>query len=160
MKFLKAASLCLCVAAICACNKTGNSRDAISQLTLASPKEEEQNKSLPPQQENADTGRSMNKGIPPQQQINGIANADWDKKIIKTAAINLEIKNYRSFTELMRDNIKKFGGYVAQEEQNQSDYKIENNVSIKVPVDQFDNLITELTKDQEKLLKRKLHRKM
>lgn len=83
-------------------------------------------------------------------------NIDWDKKIIKNASINLEVKNYKSFNEQTRENIKKFGGYVAQEEQNQTDYKIENIVTIKVPVDQFDNLVSEFTKGEQKILEKKI----
>ena len=95
--------------------------------------------------------------IPPQQSVpGGKAIADWDKKIIKTASINLEVKNYKSFSGIMRDNIKKFGGYTAQEEQSQTDYKIENTVSIKVPVDQFDNLAAELTKGEDKIIEKKI----
>ncbi|HET9826267.1 MAG TPA: DUF4349 domain-containing protein [Chitinophagaceae bacterium] len=56
----------------------------------------------------------------------------------------------------MRDNIRKFGAYIAQEEQNQNDYKIENTVAIKVPVDQFDNLVTSLTKGEEKIIEKKI----
>jgi len=81
---------------------------------------------------------------------------DWDKKIVKTATINVEIKNYKSFTAAMRENTKKFGGYIAQEEQNQSDHKIENTAVIKVPVDQFDNLVAELTKGDEKIMEKKI----
>src|SRR5438874_127847 len=34
---------------------------------------------------------------------------DWDKKIIKTAELNLEAKNYKSFNEFTRLNVKKYG---------------------------------------------------
>ena len=45
---------------------------------------------------------------------------------------------------------------IAQEEQNQSDYKIENTVTIKVPVDQFDNAIIQLTPRTEKIVEKKI----
>ena len=53
-------------------------------------------------------------------------------------------------------NIKRFGGYIAQEEQNQTDYKIENSITIKVPVDQFDDLVTALTPGEQKLIEKKV----
>jgi hypothetical protein len=81
---------------------------------------------------------------------------DWDKKIIKNASMNLEVKNYKSFNDLLYGSIRKFGGYIAQEEQNQTDYKIENVVTIKVPVDQFDDLVTVLTTGEQKLIEKRI----
>lgn len=69
---------------------------------------------------------------------------DWDKKIIKTANLDAEVKDYNSFYTSLREKIKGLGGYIAQEQQNQSEYKIENSVTIKVPVDQFDNAMAQL----------------
>ncbi|HEX4373513.1 MAG TPA: DUF4349 domain-containing protein, partial [Puia sp.] len=37
-----------------------------------------------------------------------------------------------------------------------SDYKIENTISIKVPVDQFDNAISELVTSNEKIIEKKI----
>ena len=69
-----------------------------------------------------------------------VIKTDWDKKIIKTAGINLEVKDYNTFYVSLREKVKSLGGYIAQEEQSQSDYKIENNMTIKVPVSQFDRI--------------------
>lgn len=85
-----------------------------------------------------------------------VAKPDWDKKIIKTASINLEIKEYTKYNTSLREKVKSFGGYIAQEEQSQSDYKIENSVTVKVPVDQFDNAVTLLTSNVEKLNEKKI----
>lgn len=85
-----------------------------------------------------------------------VAKPDWDKKIIKTASINLEVKEYNKYNTSLRDKVKSFGGYIAQEEQSQSDYKIENTVVVKVPVDQFDNAVTLLTSNVEKLNEKKI----
>ena len=81
---------------------------------------------------------------------------DWDKKIIKTGNLTLEVKDYGAFNELVHNGIKKFGGYIAQEEQNQSDYKIENIVTIRVPADQFDDAILQLTPGTEKIVEKKI----
>ncbi len=85
-----------------------------------------------------------------------VAKPDWDKKIIKTAAINLEVKEYNKYNTSLREKVKGFGGYIAQEEQSQSDYKIENSVTVKVPVDQFDNAVTLLTSNVEKVNEKKI----
>ncbi len=52
--------------------------------------------------------------------------------------------------------MRSLGGYVAQEEQTQSDYKIENTLTIKVPVDQFDNAVVLFTNNVEKINERKI----
>jgi hypothetical protein len=85
-----------------------------------------------------------------------IPNPDWDKKIIKTADLNIEIKEYHSYSKGIREKIKGLGGYMAQEEQKQDDYKIENIITIKVPVDQFDNAINQLSANVEKLNEKKI----
>lgn len=85
-----------------------------------------------------------------------VPNPDWDKKIIKTASLNLEVKDYNVFYSSFREKVRSLGGYVAQEEQSQSDYKIENTLVIKVPVDQFDNAVTQLTAGSEKINEKKI----
>ena len=81
---------------------------------------------------------------------------DWDKKIIKTASLNLEVKDYNTFYSSLREKVKATGGYIAQEEQTQSDYKIENSLTIKVPVDQFDNAVVQLTTNTQKINEKKI----
>jgi hypothetical protein len=84
------------------------------------------------------------------------SNPDWDKKIIKIASLEFEVKDYKNFNSIFREKIKQSGGYVSQEEQKQSDYRIENNVVIKVPVDQFDNLISQLLPGANKIVEKKV----
>jgi hypothetical protein len=76
---------------------------------------------------------------------------NWDKKIIKTAKLNAEVKNYKNFSAQINDRVKKYGGYVSQEEQSQTEYKIENAIVIKVPVDQFESAVNDLLKDADKI---------
>lgn len=83
-----------------------------------------------------------------------VTKIEWDKKIIKTGALNLEIKDYNSYYASVKEKIKNLGGYIAQEEQHQSEYKIENSMIIKVPVDQFDNAMAQLTANAEKINER------
>ncbi|HEX9513872.1 MAG TPA: DUF4349 domain-containing protein [Puia sp.] len=84
------------------------------------------------------------------------ANPDWDKKIVKTANLKLEVKNYKSFNELLHRVIKQSGGYIAQEEQSQSGYQIENTVSIKVPVAQFEETLSRIGSDSDKLVEKRI----
>lgn len=87
---------------------------------------------------------------------NPVPKPDWDKKIIKTAHLNFEVKDYKTYYTSFREKVRSLGGYVAQEEQSQSDYKIENTLIVKVPVDQFDNALALLTSGTEKINQRKV----
>jgi hypothetical protein len=74
---------------------------------------------------------------------------DWDKKIIKNAILTVEAKDHKTFSDFVHDQVKRTGGYVAGEEQFKTEYKIENVVTIKVPVDQFDNLVRSVTSTKD-----------
>lgn len=107
------------------------------------------------EEEQAPAGGNDKKQDPSPRQA-AAANIDWDKKIIKNAILSVEVKDYVRFNELVRTAVKQSGGYIAQEEQNESDYKIENSITIKVPVDQFDQTVAALTPGKEKVLVRKI----
>lgn len=70
---------------------------------------------------------------------------EWDRKIIKIANVSLELKDYHSFNNNIHQNLRSFGAYVAQEQQAQTEGEISNNVTIKVPVDQFENVMNYLS---------------
>jgi hypothetical protein len=81
---------------------------------------------------------------------------DWDKKIVKNATLHAEVKDYKTFSQQLSEKVKRYGGYVSQEEQSQSDYQIQNSVVIKVPVDQFENAVNDLTRDVSKLNEKRI----
>jgi hypothetical protein len=103
------------------------------------------------------TGTQAGEPEKKKQPASAVANPDWDKKIIKTASLNLEIKDYNAYYTSLREKIRSLGGYVAQEEQTLSDYKSENTVVIKVPVDQFDNALVQLIAGVEKINEKKVN---
>ena len=84
------------------------------------------------------------------------AKTDWDKKIIKTASLNMEVKDYKKFSSNIRDITRRAGGYIAREDQRQSEYKLENVIVIKVPVDRFEEAMNLLADSGEKVLERKI----
>lgn len=84
------------------------------------------------------------------------ATVDWDKKIIKTASLRLEVKDFNSYSDKVRKTVKQFGGYIAQEEQNLSEEKTETIMSVKVPVAQFEDLMNGLPNTDSKILERKI----
>jgi hypothetical protein len=75
---------------------------------------------------------------------------------VKTANLNLEVKNFKEFTAQLHEKVRAAGGYIAQEEQNESSYKIENTVTIKVPVDRFDETVLRLASDSDKIVSKKI----
>lgn len=97
----------------------------------------------------ADSGASPVQAIMP--------NIDWDKKIIKTATLRLEIKDFKKYNEHVHKTAKQYGAYIAQEEQNLSDEKSETVISIKVPVAQFEVMMNQLPGDDGKVLERKIN---
>ncbi len=89
--------------------------------------------------------------------IKTLSNPDWDKKIIKTATLKLEVQDFKNYNETVHKTVKQFGGYIAQEEQNLSEEKSENIISIKVPVDQFESMLNQLPGGDQKVLERKIN---
>jgi len=144
--------------------KNENKSDSIAELTTTTEKDEkpqlqkEQSKNdfigdirdtiAAPQED----GRNKAKKNEQAPQVN----ADWDKKIIKTANLNLEVKDYNTYNGSLRDKLKQFGGYIAQEEQSQSEYKIENTLTIKIPVDQFDDAVNNISSNVKELNEKKI----
>lgn len=89
--------------------------------------------------------------------VKPVANPDWDKKIIKTATLKLEVKDFKAYNDNVHKTVKQFGGYIAQEEQNLTDEKSETVISIKVPVDQFETMMNQLPGADIKVLERKIN---
>ncbi len=143
-----------------ACNQNKNSNESIPELgrtedVTLSAKAKIDNKqfvgfyadSTPPIQSQVQEKKESK----PQEPIQTQPKVDWDKKIIKTATLNLEIINYNSFYKSIRERVTQLGGYVSQEQQTETEYKIENSLTIKIPVDQFDNALFQLTTGVEKI---------
>lgn len=84
------------------------------------------------------------------------ANPDWDKKIIKTGNLKVEVKDFKSYSEKVHQTVKQFGGYIAQEEQSLTDEKAENIITIKVPVAQFEDMLNQLPGNDSKIIERKI----
>jgi hypothetical protein len=83
-------------------------------------------------------------------------NPDWDKKIIKTAVLKLEVKDFKVCSDLIHRSAKQYGGYIAGEDQSQSADKKESTISIKVPVEQFEALMNQLPSDSDKIIEKKI----
>lgn len=84
------------------------------------------------------------------------SNPDWDSKIIKTATLRLEIKDFKKYNDYVHNTVRQFGAYVAQEDQNLSDEKSETTITIKVPVTQFEPMMNKLPADDSKVMEKKI----
>lgn len=67
---------------------------------------------------------------------------DWDKKIIKTAQLNLEVKEFDNFTKQVKALFKNYGAYVAAEQQVNATDRTSNTLTVKVPVHLFDDAVS------------------
>jgi hypothetical protein len=147
MKFIRfcVAALLLCLVFAC---HSESSVDFASQDSAATVATNENKEPAPPD------GNQQQK--PQQPGATNPTYADWEKKIIKNAHLNIEVEDYNAFNEKVHNNVKQWGGYIAQEEQQATEYKKENTISIKVPVDQFDNIVQAITSGKEKVLVKKV----
>jgi hypothetical protein len=79
---------------------------------------------------------------------------DWNKRIIKTANIEAECSDYTMFNQKLHALVKQYGGWIASEAETQENGRINNSVSVKVPVVQFDEIISNLGNIGGKLLRK------
>ena len=144
--------------------KNENKRDSIAEVNTIT-KQPEKPKLQDERNKNGIVGDINNKNEAPQEPKPDKAEQDqqepqakpgWDKKIIKTANLNLEVKDYSAYNSSLRDKLKQFGGYIAQEEQSQSEYKIENTITIKIPVDQFDDAVNSISSNVKAVHEKKI----
>ena len=141
------------------CDKgTGKSETAAMDLTTADLKQlEHQNGDKEKQQ--IPVGKfpqpaTDSAGSPIQTPV--ASNTDWDSKIIKTATLKVEIKDFKKYNSFVHNAIRQYGAYVAQEEQALSDEKSETSVTIKVPVVQFEPLMNAFAADDGKVTEKKI----
>lgn len=156
MKYLKILPIALLVLSLLSCDNKTTNANKYANAELPIPDEKPVYQSYAVDSVTSPQKEKEEKQQQPKERKQPAVNDEWDKKIIRTASLNLEVKDYNSFYSSLRDKVKGLGGYIAQEEQSQSDYKIENTLVIKVPVEQFDNALIQLTDKIEKLNEKKI----
>ena len=134
-------------------SKTPETDASVQDMTMAKVPSSNA-KELLPNEVNNDSSATANSNVL-QGTLPG-QNPDWDKKIIKTADLKLEVKDFKSYSNIVHNDAKRYGAYIASEDQSESNEKKETIVSIKVPVDQFENLLSELPSDSEKIIEKKI----
>ena len=86
----------------------------------------------------ADTVTQISNQVQRQQSDNNNPHVDWNKKIIRNGTMSLEVKDYSKYYRVIKEIVQREGGYIAEENQQQSEYRVENSILIKVPVAQFE----------------------
>lgn len=134
-----------------ACNSSEQKKDAAATTDQASANRE--------QPQDPGSSPTQNKQTTKTETIPTNKNAykeDWNKKIIKNAFIRLEVKDYSGFNKSIHENLKNFGAFISEEEQTQGYDQKNNQLTIKVPVHQFEDLINSLSGDSIKLIEKKI----
>jgi len=68
-----------------------------------------------------------------------------ERKFIKNGQIDFETENLNKTRGHIFNAIKKSGGYISSENEFKNSYEISSNISIRIPADNFDNFIEEIT---------------
>lgn len=155
MNFIRSSVAALLLCLVFACNQSAEHEvpetlnKTMDDVTKAAKEYKEFEQGTPPGQNNQPQKSQ-------QPSTTAATHQDWDKKIIKNATLNLEVGDYAVYNEQVHNNIKQWGGYIAQEEQQSTEFKKENNIHIKAPVDQFDNIVQALSSGKEKVIVKKI----
>jgi len=84
---------------------------------------------------------------PPPSTKDAVANEDKvEPKIIKTATINCEIEDYENNKVILDSIVSKWNATISQENEMRNVYNISNTIRIRVPNQNFENLIAEIVK--------------
>lgn len=135
-------------------NKTESTNLAPVEATTAAASQEnpEDQTTLIGGQQDTTTVNNSSNPIPSRLPVN----IDWDKKIIKTASLTLEVPDFKKYGDAVYKTVKAQGGYIAQEDQNLTAEKNETVITIKVPVYQFETMMNELPGSDTKVIERKI----
>jgi len=87
----------------------------------------------------------MDQSIPPTPPPSSNA-TNADKKIIKTAYLSIEVFDYAKSRKLIDSTISSFGAYIVSENLQNTESQISNSINIKVPENQFEELLVRLSK--------------
>lgn len=82
-----------------------------------------------------------------QQQITVVVDTTIERKLIKEANLNWETSNIDKTHQSILQLSKKYGGYIADDNQTKDDYTINAYLTVKVPANYFDNYINDLQSD-------------
>jgi len=91
------------------------------------------------------------RATPPPPTSESESNLTIDKKIIKTAYINIEVVNLTLSRKQIDSSIKELNGYIVSENLQNNESQLSSNVNIKVPAIQFDKMLAKLASIAKKV---------
>lgn len=143
---------------ILSCNHAPKEKEISSDMMLTNLSIDGKNEAPEEQEQKIPLGilQTIDTTIVPVVSATPVANIDWDKKIIKNATLKVEVKEFKRYTAAIHNMVRKFGGYIAQEEQHFTDEQIATDISIKVPVAFFEPMMNELSADSSKIIERNI----
>lgn len=145
---MKLACIFIVVTMFClACNKdTSNKKDSYTTAPATTTYESIQ--ANPSDSKAISNKEIILQGSSPQPAI------DWNKKIVKTANIKIEVKDLNRYSSTIYNAVMQAGGYISKEEQHNTEGMLAMNIDIKVPVANFESLLLSVCTKDSKILER------
>ncbi|SNS43557.1 protein of unknown function [Ekhidna lutea] len=75
--------------------------------------------------------------------------AEIQKKVIKTGGLSYRVESTKEEYNRLNDMLEKYEAYISSENENKGYDRVNYNVSIKVPPQNFDPMIADITKDKK-----------
>ena len=127
---------------ISACSHSGN-EDTMSDL----PQLEVAQKAISPSsglaEETVASGNDKMSDVSDPRQV--VNDEIIPEKIIKDGSLSMEIEDYKSTKTRIKSTVSKWEGYISSENETNDNYRISNDMVIRVPAEAFDSLISGLS---------------
>lgn len=81
---------------------------------------------------------------------------NWDKQIIKTANLTVEVNDYKKFKQNLQQAVTNLGGFIADEEQVLTNNHYQTTATLRVPVAYFNKLIDFFDNDSISIIQKKI----
>lgn len=72
------------------------------------------------------------------------------RKLIKNGTVSFETFDLNQTRETILNTVKNYKGYISLDNENRSEYRISHTINVRVPYDNFDNLLETISKGVEK----------
>lgn len=79
-----------------------------------------------------------------------------DRKLLKEATLSWETTDISKTHQQILNSIKKYKAYASNDETNTDDYRVVNMLEIRVPAEQFDDFINDISKDVNEFDEKKI----
>lgn len=134
-------------ALLVSCNRKNDIKELAVQMSVSTSTDRNQQANKGTKQEQVPVSAVVTDslGMP----VIPMSQPDWDKKIVKTAKLAFEVKDFKGYNQKLHQTVKQYGAYISQEEQNLNSGIAQTVMSIKVPVAQFESMMNQLSDDAD-----------